>query len=493
MKILQVSNGFPPVDRGGVESYTYALTKRLVSAGCEVSVFCREPGWGHPIHSIREDVVDGIPVRFVANRFEYATPIAIRYRDPQMEPVFVDWVTRQRPDVIHFQHTHGLSASLLGVVHQLQIPCVTTLHDYWYMCPQINLLRPDFGICAGSHRKVNCYECLYGTPVPPAQPEGVDISLGEQPGEPHEIRPLGLSDAVYYPLQKILPLPVRKALLSAYDFARMKAVPRARSWLKWEPPPDLTPLRVRARYMRELLSSCPCIIVPSRSVKPRYADFGVPEAQIRVIPHGMDLAIWRGFKSAPRPLGEGFRFGYIGSVLRHKGVDVAVRAFQQLDEPGARLSIHGFEFPDMLYSKELHGLTNGDPRIQFAGPYTQSELPAILNQIDVLLIPARWHETFSIVTREAVLASLPVLASRMGGIPDAIEHGVNGILLPPGDTGAWVRAMRRVARDRHLVASLQRAQLGRKLKSMEQHVAELRQIYAELVSAPRGRVAHPTG
>jgi glycosyltransferase involved in cell wall biosynthesis len=140
----------------------------------------------------------------------------------------------------------------------------------------------------------------------------------------------------------------------------------------------------------------------------------------------------------------------------------------------------------MPYSEELHCLTDGDPRIRFAGPYAQTELPAILNEIDVLLIPALWPETFSIVTREAVLAGLPVLASRMGGIPDAIEHNVNGILLPPGDVRAWAEAMGRVAQNGNLVAALQRAQLQRgPLKSMEQHAAEIKEMYAEALAASR--------
>ena len=110
----------------------------------------------------------------------------------------------------------------------------------------------------------------------------------------------------------------------------------------------------------------------------------------------------------------------------------------------------------------------------------RDKLPGILNQLDVLLIPSVWHETFSFVTREAVLAGLPVIASRMGGIPAAIDDGVNGLLLPPEDVDAWVGAMQRVVEDRELVAAFHRAQLSRHVKPMDQHAAELVQLYVRM-------------
>ncbi|MCK4473073.1 MAG: glycosyltransferase, partial [Anaerolineae bacterium] len=175
---------------------------------------------------------------------------------------------------------------------------------------------------------------------------------------------------------------------------------------------------------------------------------------------------------------------YIGSLLRHKGVDFIIRAFQRLNAPNTELWIHGFELPGMPFTEMLHKLADGDSRIRFAGSYTPLELPGILNQMGVLLIPSRWHETFSIVTREAILAGLPVIASRMGGIPEAIDDGVNGLLLPPDDMEAWLTAMQRVVEDRELVTALHRAQLTRKVKSMGEHAAELVQLYTRMQNDP---------
>jgi glycosyltransferase involved in cell wall biosynthesis len=490
MKILQVANGFPPVDRGGVENYTLELSQALRSLGHDVAVFCREPGDGRPVYSVRDDVTDGIPVRFVTNRFDCAAPLARRYFDRRIEGLFSRWVEEQQPGVLHFQHTHGLSASLLARAADMGLPFALTLWDYWYMCPQVNLLRPDDSLCEGSHQDVNCYECLYTAKLPPRGRHVPDFEgIGPEPmlavsPEPIEHRPLGLSDAIYHPLQKALPWTIRHALLRTYDFARLKLGRGLSTLFAGIFPPNLAPLRTRARYMQETLSLCQHIIAPLPFVRAQYVRFGIPTERIAVIPPGMEMGDWAGFQPAPRPHGEALRFGYIGSLLRHKGVDFMVRAFRKLGAPNAELVLHGFELPDSPFTRSLHDLADGDPHIHFAGPYTKPELPGLLNQLDVLLIPSIWHETFSFVTREAVLAGLPVIASRMGGIPAAIDDGVNGLLLPPQDMQAWVAAMRRLVEDREWVAAFHRAQLSRTVKPMDEHAAELVQLYTRMQQEP---------
>jgi len=482
MRILQVANGFPPGDRGGVENYTLELGRALRALGHEVAVFCREAGEERPVYSPRDALVDGIPVRLVANRFERITPLARRYFDRQIEGLFVRWVQAWRPDVLHLQHTHGLSASLLARAAQMGLPFAVTLWDYWYICPQVTLLRPEGSLCPGGHHDVNCYECLYLSRFPPPGPHVPDFDAPLPAAEPELVaqRPLGLGDGLYYPLQRLLPRPLRRALLGVYDWTRLSLNLRLRRLLASFYPPDLEPLRVRARYMQRTLALCRAIIAPLNFVKAQYVSFGLPEAQVRVVPPGMDLSPWAGFRPASRPRVAELRFGYIGSLLRHKGVELIVRAFQQLRAPGAELELHGFALPQSAFTQALYRLAEGDPRIHFAGPYDKSELPDLLNRLDVLLIPSLWHETFSFVTREAVLAGLPVIASRMGGIPEAIEDGVNGLLLPPGDLAAWTAAMQRVVDQPDLVARLHRAQLSRTIKSMAEHAVELSQLYARL-------------
>lgn len=486
MKIAQVANGFPPIDRGGVESYTYNFSQALIGAGHQVAVFCRDSGDTQPLYTSRDDMVDGIPVRFVVNWFAPYGAFARRYFDRYIERLFVDWLAEYKPDIIHFQHTYPLSASLLERVQAMKIPFVVTLHDFWYMCPQLNLLRPDFSLCPGSHHSVNCYECVFGHAYAPPGENVPNFTAGlpEKAPANAEPHPIGLSDSLYYPLQRLLPGWVRKLLLKTHDFLRLTVVVPLRSLWATMGNVDRTPLETRATYMQNLLQQCRYIIAPSRKVKEFYVDFGVPEDTIYVIPHGMNVAVWNNFKPVSRPLGETVRFGYIGSLLPHKGVDFLIKVFLTADLTDVELSIHGFEIPDTSFTRRLHNMARDSLVIHFAGPYSQPELPNILNEIDVLLIPSRVHESFSIVTREAMLAGLPVIASNVGGIPDAIQNEVNGILLPPGDMDAWQNALRRIATDPELIAELHKAQLQMAIhiKSINDHATEIGQIYNDIIS-----------
>ena len=75
------------------------------------------------------------------------------------------------------------------------------------------------------------------------------------------------------------------------------------------------------------------------------------------------------------------------------------------------------------------------------GRFPRAALPDILAQVDLLVIPSRCFETYSLAAREALLAGVPVVASGLGALPEVIEDGVNGYLVPPGDVAALSQAL----------------------------------------------------
>jgi glycosyltransferase involved in cell wall biosynthesis len=78
----------------------------------------------------------------------------------------------------------------------------------------------------------------------------------------------------------------------------------------------------------------------------------------------------------------------------------------------------------------------------------------VLSQVDLLTVPSLWHETFSLVTHEAFAAGVPVIASRVGAMSEAVQDGVNGLLLPPGDVNAWQVALQRLVNEPGLIEGL---------------------------------------
>ena len=81
--------------------------------------------------------------------------------------------------------------------------------------------------------------------------------------------------------------------------------------------------------------------------------------------------------------------------------------------------------------------------VRFTGFAPHPQVPAVLRHIDLLVLATRYEELPSVLI-EAMAAGLPVIASRVGGIPALVDHDVNGLLVPPGDPAALAAAISRV-------------------------------------------------
>jgi glycosyltransferase involved in cell wall biosynthesis len=350
-----------------------------------------------------------------------------------------------------------------------------TIWDYWFNCPTVHALLPDLRSCPGSHRNPDCMSCLTGGATP-ATASGVAIQ--------HR-HPFGISESVYQSGRKLLPQSVRAGLLWLYDhtFNRRSL---ARRQGRPAPPPeagsDITPIQERNQYALQVLGGGSCLIAPSSHVKEFFVDFGVAADHVQVIEPGLDLSLWRGLTPGPRPLGARLQLGYIGSLLPYKGADLIIRAVRQQDHADVDLWLHGFEIPHAPYSRFIHDLAGNDPRIHFTGGYDARRLPELLSRLDVMLLPTVANETFSFVTREAVLAGVPVVASAKGGIVNAIRDGVNGRLLPPGNVEAWVEALQQLMAEPERIARMSAAQRNEKVKSIEENAAEMEALYERMLA-----------
>lgn len=164
MRILEVVHQFLPRHVAGTEVYTYQLTQALRGRGHEVSIYCREEGHPEAVFFGEEDEYHGLPVRRVyynppPGPLRLARKALARFRNPRVERDFADYLARWRPDVVHFQHLFKLSGALISIAARMGIPTVVTLHDYWFLCDNGQLLRPGFRLCAGPRGGLRCPGC----------------------------------------------------------------------------------------------------------------------------------------------------------------------------------------------------------------------------------------------------------------------------------------------------------------------------------------------
>lgn len=228
------------------------------------------------------------------------------------------------------------------------------------------------------------------------------------------------------------------------------------------------PLAWRNGRLRRALRQANQLIAPAQFVKQWYVEHGLPTDKIEVLPPGLDYPE----KPARSPRAT-FRIGYIGGLSWQKGVHVLVDAFIQLPET-AELWLAGDPEFDPDYVKQL----GAAGRATFLGKLAREAVWEMLAQVDVVVVPSLWYETFVFVISEAFAMGVPVIASDLGVLSERVRHGVDGLLFPPGDVAALARALERLHDDPALLARLKQ-NISPPL-TVAEHTAAIAHVYQSL-------------
>jgi len=154
----------------------------------------------------------------------------------------------------------------------------------------------------------------------------------------------------------------------------------------------------------------------------------------------------------PRPLPERPQALFVGVLERYKNVDGLADAWRLAAPrlPDARLRLVGSGTLRPVVEQLVRDLPR---QASWNERLSQEEISAVLDESTLLVLPSR-SEGMGRVIVEAFCRARPVVASRVGGIPDLVQDGVNGLLVEPGDTGALADALVRVLTDRGLAERL---------------------------------------
>jgi len=125
---------------------------------------------------------------------------------------------------------------------------------------------------------------------------------------------------------------------------------------------------------------------------------------------------------------DGVNVSYIGQLGKIKGVDLLIKAFKKL-ETTANLIIVG----DGPERKKLEGMASSHPNITFLGKVDHQLIHSIYEQSDVIVVPSVWPEPLSRVLLESAYFGKPIVATDVGGSPEVVKHGYNGLLVRPDE------------------------------------------------------------
>jgi glycosyltransferase involved in cell wall biosynthesis len=177
------------------------------------------------------------------------------------------------------------------------------------------------------------------------------------------------------------------------------------------------------------------------------------------------------------------RYGlYFGAIVRAKGVEVLLKAFNRISRPTFGLKLVGDVEAD--YGKYLSGLLDEPHRklVSIGGELKGEALWEVLRGCSFVVHPVLWFENMPNSILEAMSAGKPVIVANIGSMPELVEEGVNGTLVPPGNEEALTAALEKTA-DPDWVRRMSEGARARYLKnhSPEGHLAKLTELMKELV------------
>lgn len=438
------------------------------------------------------------------------------------------WLAEWRIQVVHIHSLEGFGLSLIGAMRDAGVAVVVTPHNYWYGCPQVDLMRDDTALCRDYDGGRACVGCLrrrvpwkarlkrrlghslerlvgmeiagWGRGLAKAIPDRIAEVRGrlrrEQPNA-HEADP-----------ESGRGFEVRAPGSPTDGMIRHNIAPdRADNIRRPVAPTDLDDnerflradhhLKVLNHYgQRRLdgiaaLNRASLVTPPSDFVRRVYVTMGLHEARSRVVRLGQphfdqinrrtqrspyyDKRPWDP-RTATRPL----RFGFFGAMRPSKGIDVLAAAIPLLPRDiRQRCQFHiraqGFDWP-LRKKLALY------PEVSFSGAYDLFQLIGSGGEYDVGVLPHVWFENSPLVLLEHLHAGKFVLCSRLGGPVEWVDPPNNGLLLPGGRPDQLAEAIGRLVRAEVAIPSPREIhEASPILRSYPDHIREVEGIYHEAI------------
>jgi glycosyltransferase involved in cell wall biosynthesis len=444
MKILLIANGYPPHRWAGTETYTAGIANGLQARGHQVRILCVgewENGASY-WNGYDDDIYNGVPVRRIhLNWMKSPDPFGYLYNNPEVASYLESDLKNNPPDLVHVTSCETLSASILKVIKDANLALVLSLTDFWFLCPQINLLRSNGQNCDAKTTAWECLRCM-----------------------------MFHSKAYRWPNLVLPEKGVADLLMRVSKYPLLTRQPGLRGMAG-----DMAERKI---FLRQSLRLADCRITASSFVRNVFIANGV-KAPIMVRPYGHDLSWLNNYsgKSSSKVI----RFGFIGQIVSSKGIHILLKATQSIfknHKKAFKVVIYGDLHKDADYSAKLQAISENMDNVQFLGTYLHENSAEIFANIDVLVVPSLWYD-FPLVIYEAFATKTPVIATNLGGMAEAVQHGSNGLLFVRGDVPDLARQLKRIVNEPELLEQLRSGIPA--VKSIDEEIEELEQLYCQLL------------
>lgn len=452
MRIAYLVHFYPPSACGGAGNHTASLAETFQKGGAEVGVLCVDR-WGQGdryLNGQDDEVRNAVFVRRLHVNWQKAPrPFDWLYDSPMLGAQARLFLTEFRPDVVHVASCYTLSARPIFVAKEMGLPMIVHLHDYWLICARHTLLHKNDTQCSGPESDWKCQACLLA-----------DTKIWK--GTSHVF-------------QKV----TQQRLLEALG---------SHSWATRLPGCQglLGNLAERRRTMLRAAAAADALVTPTAFARRQHMQYGIHNPNFVVLSNGHEIAWSQKVSRQPSDL---LRIGFLGNVMPIKGVHLLIEAYRRLIANGHANQIELQIWGDASLAPEYHrNLWQFGPEgVKWGGRYEKTDLPRILSNIDIVVVPSLWYEVQPLVIQEAFAAGVPVIVSDNTSMAEAVIPEHNGLHFRRGDVEDLARQLGRLLSDVNLLNTLRRGVPS--VRGIEQNVEELTRLYAQLI---RSRTIWPT-
>ena len=434
MKVLHLTDGYLPWVSNGTEVYILTLTRALKRLGIDSEVAIHQTK-NMPANAAtyfhEETKVHVLPaLPHQRARSEYFS------KEYESTSGFEELLRTSNPEIVHFHGRDNIgSLTHLRMVARHALPSVLTYHAAGQSCLRGDLLYLGRSPCDGEIIERRCSVCrLDQSGVPPALARALSV----------------------------IPLP-----RPSIDSASRLALPlNGRQMVQ----------RFRSSF-DETIRHHAAIVVLARWCEELMLRNGVPAEKLHVVTSGgrSKVADQEERRTAQRPK---IVLGYAGRCTPGKGIEVLVDAVLSLPQ-SIPIEVRFFGTGwDSEYARRLSKKIAGDDRFALPRSIPNEDLGIEMSQLDAVVVPSTGLETGPLTVLDAFASGTPVLGSRLGGIAERVNDGVDGLLFEPGNSRELGGLIRRSWNEPDLLPKLRAA--VRPLSTSDDTAKAMKSIYQRI-------------
>ena len=221
-------------------------------------------------------------------------------------------------------------------------------------------------------------------------------------------------------------------------------------------------------HMKNIINMIDVFVSPSHTLRDFFIKQGIKQEKIKYLKYGFNTEKIK-YNKKTFKVDSKINFGFMGRVIPTKGIKVLVDTFNEL--PNENLSIYG----GIGAQKRFLETQN----IVFKGGYDNNTINAVLNEIDVLIVPSTWYENAPLVIQEAFLAGIPVVTSDLGGMSELVIDQENGFTFKVGSKIHLKEIISKIASNPTILNNLKNSRNS--VVSIAQDAKEIIKIYQEVI------------